>query len=311
MKTVSILLPTYNEEKNVEALVKEIVYIFKNKLSNYNYEILFIDNHSTDKTREKIRELCSKDKRIKAIFNARNFGHIRSPFHGILQTTGDCTIAMCSDFQDPPNMIIDFVKEWENGYKIVIGRKNRSKESPFMYLLRSVYYKNIRRISDVDQIEQFTGFGLYDRDFINVLKDLNDPMPYLRGIVAELGFTRKELFYEQEKRKSGKSKNNWYTLYDLAMLGITSYSKVVMRFATMFGFILSLITFLSGVVYFIYKLIYWYSFPAGIAPLILGVFFIGSVQLFFIGLLGEYILNINVRVMKRPLVVEEDRINFD
>lgn len=311
MKTISVLLPTFNEKDNIIPLANEISSIFKDKLSNYNYEIVFIDNCSKDETREKIKSLCIKNKNIKAIFNARNFGWMRSPFYGILQTKGDCSIIMCSDFQDPPDMILDFVREWERGYKIVIGIKNKSKENPMMYFIRSLYYKNIKHISEIEQIEQFTGFGLYDRSFMDVLRNIDDPNPYMRGIVAELGFERKEIFYEQQKRKFGKSKSNFYSLYNVAMIGITSYSKAIMRLATVFGFLFSIITFLSGIVYFVYKLIYWYSFPAGIAPLILGVFFIGSIQLFFIGFLGEYILSINMRIMKRPLVIEEERINFN
>ncbi|PCG20633.1 glycosyltransferase family 2 protein [Brachyspira sp. G79] len=311
MKTISIVIPTYNEEGNVIPLSEKLISIFNDKLSNYNYEIIFIDNYSKDNTRKNLLELCSKNKNIKAIFNAKNFGQLNSPFYGLLQSSGDCTILLCADFQDPPDLIVDFIREWENGYKIVIGRKNKSKENPIMYIIRTIYYNLIKRISSTEHISHFTGFGLYDKDFINVLRNLEDSEPYLRGIVAELGYTRKEIFYEQQKRKAGKTKNNFYSLYDVAMLGITSYSKVVLRLATMFGFLFSILSFLSGIVYFIYKLIYWDRFVTGIGPLILGVFFIGSIQLFFIGLLGEYILNINLRVMKRPLVVEERRINFD
>lgn len=311
MKIISIVIPTYNEESNVIPLSEKLISIFNDKLSNYNYEIIFIDNYSKDSTRNKLLELCSNNKNIKAIFNAKNFGQLNSPFYGLLQSSGDCTILLCADFQDPPDLIVDFIKEWENGYKIVIGRKNKSKENHIMYLIRTIYYNIIKKISSTEHIPHFTGFGLYDKDFINVLRNLVDSEPYLRGIVAELGYSRKEIFYEQQKRKSGKTKNNFYSLYDVAMLGITSYSKVVLRLATMFGFLFSILSFLSGVAYFIYKLLYWDRFAIGIGPLIIGVFFIGSIQLFFIGLLGEYILNINLRVMNRPLVVEEKRINFD
>lgn len=311
MKTISIVIPTYNEESNVIPLSEKLVSIFNEKLSNYNYEIIFIDNYSKDSTRNKLLELCSNNKNIKAIFNAKNFGQLNSPFYGLLQSSGDCTILLCADFQDPPDLIVDFVNEWENGYKIVIGRKNKSKENPIMYLIRTIYYSLIKKISSTEHIDHFTGFGLYDKDFINVLRNLGDSEPYLRGIVAELGYTRKEIFYEQQKRKAGKTKNNFYSLYDVAMLGITSYSKVVLRLATMFGFLFSVITFIIGFITFVAKLVNWNSYPIGIAALMVGVFFIGSVQIFFIGLLGEYILNINLRVMKRPLVVEERRINFD
>lgn len=311
MKKISVLIPTYNEEKNVVPLSEEIINIFNNELNNYKYEIIFIDNYSNDNTRLNIIKLCKENKNIKAIFNAKNFGWTKSPYYGLLQMTGDCVIVMCADFQDPPKMIVDFVREWESGYKIVVGIKNKSKENPIMYFIRNIYYRLIKNISETEHIEQFTGFGLYDKEFINVLKNLDDCYPYFRGIVAELGYKIKKINYEQQKRKFGKSKSNLYMLYDYAMLGIVSYSKIVMRLATMIGFLFSFLSFLSGLIYFVYKIIYWELFYIGIAPLIIGVFFIGSVQLFFIGLLGEYILNINTRVMKRPLVIEEKRINFD
>ena len=311
MKKISLLIPTYNEEDNVLLLVESIVNEFKNNLSKYNYEIVFIDNNSTDRTQEVIESICKKNKRVKAIFNTRNFGQFNSPFYGMLQTSGDATITMCADFQDPVDMIHKFVEEWEKGYKIVIGIKDNSKESKIMYFVRSCYYKLIKKVSSVDQIEHFTGFGLYDKKFIDILRDLNDTEPYLRGIVAELGFKRKEIPYTQEKRVRGKTKNNWYTLYDAGMLGITSYSKALMRIATILGFVFSIICLIISLVYFILKLLYWDSFPIGVVPILIGVFFLGSIQLFFIGLLGEYMININRRVMRRPLVIEEKRINFD
>lgn len=311
MKNISIVIPTYNEEDNVILLAHEIVNIFNSQLRNYDYEIIFIDNYSKDKTRERLEKLCNENNRIKAIFNAKNFGQLNSPFYGLLQSNGDCSILICADFQDPPKLIADFVREWENGYKIVVGRKIKSKENPIMYFLRTIYYKIIRKISEAEHIDHFTGFALYDRKFIEILKNLEDTQPYLRGIVAELGFNRKEIFYEQQNRRSGKTKNNLYSLYNIAMLGITSYSKIVLRLATIFGFISSIITFILGFITLITKLLNWNNYPIGVAALMVGVFFIGSVQLFFIGLIGEYILNINSRVMKRPLVIEEKRINFD
>lgn len=311
MKKISVILPTYNEEDNVIPLSKEIVNIFNNELNNYDYEIIFTDNNSIDSTREKIISLCQENKNIKAIFNAKNFGQFRSPFNAMINANGDCVILMVSDFQDPPKIIVDFVREWESGYKIVIGIKNKSKENLIMRFIRTLYYKLMKYISDIESIEHFTGTGLYDKSFIKTISVLDDPDPYIRGIVSELGYKIKKINYEKQNRKAGKSKNNFFTLYNIAMISITNYSKIVLRLATMIGFLFSFLSFIFGLIYFIYKIIYWHSFNVGIAPLILGVFFIGSVQLFFIGLLGEYILNINTRVMKRPLVIEEKRINFD
>ena len=309
-KTISIMVPTYNEEENVELMYKALKEMFKKELPNYQYEILFIDNKSRDNTRNLIRKICKKDKNVKAIFNAQNFGQFNSPYYGLLNTTGDCTIMVAADFQDPIEMIPKFVKEWENGYKIVIGIKTKSQESKIVYLLRSLYYKLIKKFSEVDQIEHFTGFGLYDKDFIKILKDLDDPEPYLRGIVAELGFERKEIPFTQPKRERGKSSNNWYRLYDGAMLGITSYTKIGLRFATILGFMVSFLSVLIAFIYLILKLCMWNSFQAGIAPLIIGVFLLGGLQIFFIGFLGEYILKMNQRIMHRPLVVVEEKINM-
>jgi hypothetical protein len=311
MKKISIVIPTYNEIDNIALLVSELTEILEKELSNYNYEIIVIDNYSTDGTRDEIRKLCALNKNVKGILNAKNFGQLNSPFYGITQITGDAVILMCADFQDPPRMILDFVKEWENGYKIVIGIKNKSKESKFMYLARTMYYKMIDKMADIKHIEHFTGFGLYDKKFIDVLRRLDDPTPYLRGIVAELGFTRKEIPYEQQQRKFGKTKNNFFSLYDVGMLGITSYTKIILRLATFIGFFVGVISFFLSIIYLILKLIYWDSYPAGTAPILIGMFFLGSLQLFFIGILGEYIMNINTKVLKRPLVVEEERINFD
>lgn len=310
MKTISVMIPTYNEEENVELMYEALVKEFQEYLNDYKYEILFIDNKSKDNTRELIRKICKKDKNVKAIFNAQNFGQFNSPYYGLTQTSGDCTVSMCADFQDPVEMIHKFVKEWENGYKIVIGIKTKSKENKLMRIFRSVYYKLIKKFSDVQQIEHFTGFGLYDKDFINILRNLKDSQPYMRGIVSELGYERKELEYTQPKRLRGKSSNNFMRLYDAAMLGITSYTKVGMHLATIFGALIAMVCFIIGMVYLIIKLCNWNSMPVGIAPLIICVLFVGAIQLFFIGFIGEYIVNINQRVMNRPLVVEEERINF-
>lgn len=310
MKKISVMIPCYNEEENVVPMSEAVVEIFQKELPQYDYELLFIDNDSTDRTRELLREICRKNPKIKAIFNAKNFGQFNSPYYGLLQTTGDCTIGMCCDFQDPVELIPQYVREWENGYKIVIGIKTSSKENPIMYHLRSLYYKVIKKFSDVEQIEHFTGSGLYDKAFIQVLRDLDDPTPFLRGIVAELGFRRKEIPYEQPKRRAGKTHNNWYSLYDAAMLSFTSYTKVGLRLATFLGVGCGIVSGIAAVVYLIMKLIYWDRFAAGMAPVLIGMFFLGSVQLVFMGLIGEYVLGINRRVMKRPLVVEEERINF-
>ncbi len=310
MKKVSIVVPTYNEEKNVIPLSEAIVSELKENLSRYDYEIIFIDNDSQDGTRNKLREICGNNCRIKAIFNAKNFGQFNSPYYGLLQSTGDCTILVCADFQDPIDMIHRFVEEWEKGYKIVIGQKTTSKENPIMYFLRSCYYRTIKRLSSVEQIEHFTGFGLYDRDFIDVLRDLKDPTPFLRGIVAELGFRKTIIPYEQQQRRAGKTSNNFMKLYDAAMLSFTSYTKIGLRMATFIGFAVSFASIAIALVYLILKLIYWDRFVAGTAPILIGMFFLGAIQLIFMGVMGEYILSINTRVMNRPLVIEEERLNF-
>lgn len=310
MKKVSILIPCYNEEENVVPMSQAIVNLFTNELTQYDYELLFIDNDSSDNTRPLLRQICAANPKIKAIFNAKNFGQFNSPYYGILQTTGDCTISMVCDFQDPIELIPQYLKEWENGYKIVIGIKSSSKENPIMYHLRSFYYRIIKKFSDTEQIEHFTGSGLYDKEFVQVLRDLKDPTPFLRGIVAELGYKRKEIEYEQPQRRAGKTHNNFMSLYDAAMLSFTSYTKIGLRLATFLGVGCGIISFIIGVFYLIAKLIWWNNFSAGIAPITIGMFFFGSVQLFFLGFLGEYIMRINQRVMNRPLVVEEERINF-
>ncbi len=309
-KVISVMVPCYNEEENVVPISKAIIDIITKELPQYDYQLLFIDNCSTDNTRPLIRELCRQNPKIQAIFNAKNFGQFNSPFHGMCQTTGDCTITMCCDFQDPVEMIPKFVSEWEKGYKIVCGIKTSSKENPIMYFLRSCYYKTIRKMSQVEQIEHFTGFGLYDKSFIKVLSELKDPTPFLRGIVAELGYKRKDIEYTQEQRRGGKSKNNFYSLYDAAMLSLTSYTKIGLRLATFVGFGFSFLSFIAAIVYLVLKLIHWNNFAAGQAPLLIVLLLFISLVLFFIGLLGEYVLSINQRVMNHPLVVEEERINF-
>lgn len=313
MKKISIMIPCYNEVENVEPISFAVVNVLEETLSQYDYEIVFIDNCSTDGTRDKLEQICEKNKKIKAIFNVTNFGQFNSPFYGLCQTTGDCTISLCCDFQDPVELIPRFVEEWEKGHKIVSGIKTSSKEPGFIYFLRTMYYKVIRNMSTVKMIEHFTGFGLYDKTFIALLRELNDPLPFLRGIVAEYGagFNMIEIEYEQAKRKAGKTHNNFYSLYDAAMLSFTSYTKVGLRLATLMGFIVGFISFGVAIVYLVLKLLYWDNFQAGYAPMIIGIFLLGSIQLFFIGFLGEYVLNINTRVIHRPIVIEEKRINFD
>ena len=311
MKKISVLIPCYNEAENVGPISRAVTEILEKELPQYDYELVFIDNDSTDGTRDIIRGLCADNPRIKAILNARNFGQFNSPYYGMLQVTGDCVIEMVADFQDPVEMIPKYIHEWEKGYKIVIGIKTSSKENRLMYWLRSCYYKTITKLSDVEQIEHFTGSGLYDREFIEVLRNLDDPTPFLRGIVAELGYRRKEIPYEQPRRRAGKTHNNFYRLYDAAMLSVTSYTKAGLRLATIFGSICAVVSMLIAMVYLVMKLIWWDRFPAGMAPMLIGMLFLGSVQLFFIGFLGEYIMSINQRVMKRPLGIEEERINFN
>ena len=310
-KKISVLVPCYNEQENVVGMANAILEQFDKKLSGYDCDLVFIDNCSTDNTRPLLRELCKKQKRVKAIFNARNFGQFNSPYYGIMQCKGDCVISICCDFQDPVELISVFVQEWEKGAKIVSGIKTQSDEDKFVRFLRSCYYKVIQKMSSVEQIEHFTGFGLYDKEFIEVLRSLKDPTPFLRGIVAELGFKRVDVPYRQAKRRAGKTHNDWYSLYDAAMLSFTSYTKVGLRVATIGGFAVSFLSLIVAVVYGVYKIAHWNSFSVGIAPLVMGVFILGSVQLFFIGFLGEYILAMNNRIMNRPLVIEEERLNFD
>lgn len=310
MKLISIVIPCYNEEENIIELYSKIKDIFK-KFSHYQYECIFIDNNSKDKTVSILRQMALADSNIKIIINARNFGHIRSPYYGLLQTNGDASILIAADLQDPPQLIYDFILAWESGYKIVIGIKEKSEESRVMFAIRSLYYKFVTAIAEVDLVRNFTGFGLYDRKFLNILKKIDDPYPYFRGFISDIGFSRKEISYTQPIRKHGKTKNNFYTLYDTAMLGITNYSKLPIRLATIGGFTLSIISFFLSVFFLILKLIFWKSFSMGVAPILCGLFFFFSVQLFFTGLLGEYIGSIHTKILKKPLVIEEERVNFD
>lgn len=311
LKKISVLIPCYNEEENVVQIAAAVSNEMETNLPNYDYEIVFIDNDSKDSTRPLIREVCRRNPKVKAIFNVKNFGQFNSPYYGLQQTTGNCTILMCCDFQDPVEMIPLLVKEWEKGAKIVSCIKTKSKENPIMRFFRTFYYKIIKKMSSIEQIEHFTGFGLYDKSFIDVLKNLDDPTPFLRGIVAELGYKRVSIEYTQAKRRAGKTKNNFMSLFEAAMLSFTSYTKVGMHLVTIIGFILAILSTLVGLVYLVLKLIYWDRFSAGIMPMMIGLFFLNAVELVFIGLVGEYVMSVNTRIMKRPLVIEEERINFE
>ncbi|MEO8760070.1 MAG: glycosyltransferase family 2 protein [Bacteroidia bacterium] len=311
-KHISVLTPCYNEEANVAALIDAVANVFK-KLPQYTYEHVFIDNGSIDKTVAILKDIAKDNKNIKIIVNARNFGHIRSPFYGMLQCTGDAVISLVADFQDPPAMIENFLAKWEEGFKIVIGIKNKSKENPLMFAVRKTFYNVLSKASgggDEAPIKNFTGFGLYDQKFIAVLRTLDDPYPYFRGLITELGFDRYEIEYTQPERAGGKTKNNFFTLYDIAMLGFTNHSKLPLRLSAFIGFFSAAISFLVALGYLIYKLIYWNRFQVGTAPMVIGIFFFSSVQLFFIGIIGEYIGAINTQIRKRPLVIEKERINF-
>jgi glycosyltransferase involved in cell wall biosynthesis len=308
MVKISVVTPCFNEQDNVLELYRRIHNAFEGL--PYEYEHIFIDNASTDGTVELLRGLAAQDKRVKVILNTRNFGHIRSPFHALLQAMGDAVIAMASDLQDPPERIPEFIRMWEEGYKVVVGVKTRSQEPGLFYLLRSMYYRVLRNLSDIELIDNFTGFGLYDRKVIEILRQCNDPYPYFRGLIADIGFEYARIEFTQPRRKRGISKSNFYTLYDMAMLGVTSYTKIPLRLATMLGFLSAAVSFLIGLVYLVYKLIDWPNFSLGLAPVIIGLFFLGSVQLFFLGIVGEYIGSIYTLAIRRPLVIEKERINF-
>ena len=309
MKLISVVTGCYNEEENVELLAAAVQAVFTG-LKDYDYEHIFIDNASEDKTFEVLKKMAQTNKKVKVIRNTRNFGHIRSPYHGMMQASGDAVISLCADFQDPPEVIAEFIKKWEEGVKVVVGIKTQSDESPVMFRVRGLYYGLMNRISEVRHIENFTGFGLYDKRVIEILRKIEDPYPYFRGLIADIGFEIARVEYRQAARKWGLTKNNFYSLYDIAMLGLTNYSKVPLRVATFLGFAMSLVSLLVAVAYFIYKLIYWQEFSVGVAPIVIGLFFMFSVQLFFLGIVGEYIGSIHTKVLKRPLVVEKERINF-
>lgn len=309
MKKISIVTPCYNEEENIVFLYNEVKKQF-DLLPEYEYEHIFIDNASKDDTVKLLKEIAFKDKNIKIIINSRNFGHIRSPYHGMLQASGDAVISLVSDLQDPPELIPEFIKKWEEGYKIVVGVKINSEENKLFFKIRKAYYSLVTKLSEVELVKNFTGFGIYDSRVIDELRKVKENYPYFRGLICEIGFEKAIIEYKQPSRKRGITKNNFFTLYDIAMLGITSHSKVPLRLAAMLGFLTSFLSFIAAIVYLIIKIIYWNSMPMGQAPLVIGLFFFSSIQLIFIGIIGEYIGNIHTHVMNRPLVVEKERINF-
>lgn len=303
---IGVVLPCYNEEGNIDELYDRLSKVFA-ALPDYAFEMLFIDNASTDGTVEKIKSLIARDPRVKLIVNARNFGHIRSPFHGLLEAPGDCVIVLATDLQDPPELIPQFLEQWERGASMVLGKKRTSEESPIFFALRGLYYKLARAMSEVPLLEHVTGFGLYDRRVIEIMRSIDDPYPYGRGMIAEIGLPYVTIPYDQPLRKRGITKNNFYTLFDLALLGITSHSKVPLRVATIIGFVLSGLALLVAIAFLLLKLTFWHALPAGYAPVVIGVFFLGSVQIFLVGLLGEYIGAILSGIRRRPLVVERER----
>ncbi len=308
-KLISVVSGCYNEEENVEELYNQVKAVFS-ELPQYRYEHIFIDNSSADNTVAILKKLAAADYNVKIIVNVKNFGHIRSPYYGLLQAHGDAAVLMASDLQDPPAVIKEFLQKWEEGKAIVVGVKNQSEENGLMFAVRKLYYNLLKKVSDIEQIKNFTGFGLYDQKFIGILRTLKDPYPYFRGLITEVGFNRAEVPYVQAARKKGKTSNNFYSLYDLAMLGFVNHSKIPLRLASFIGFGMSVISFIIGIIYLVYKLLFWSRFEAGLAPLTIGIFLFSSIQLFFIGILGEYIGAIYTQVRERPLVIEKERINF-
>ena len=308
---ITVVVPTYNEEANIEMMCSAIEDIFKNRLPEYGYSILIIDNDSKDNTRQIIEQICQKDMHVKAIFNSRNFGPINSPFYALCQSDSDAAILINADFQEPVEMIEKFVRTWEESdCQVVCAIRKSSKENPLIFGIRKLYYKFMQSMSEFEQIRNFNGFGLYDRSVIDVLREQKDPVPFIRSMIAEFGFSRVEIEYEQMARKRGKSSFSLYRYYDVAMIGITGYTKIGMRLATFIGVVTAIISLVIGLLYLIWKLVFWNSFTPGVAPIVVGVYFLGSLQLVFIGILGEYILSIKQRVTNRPLVIEKKRINF-
>ncbi len=309
MKTISVYTACYNEEENVEELYNRVRAQMA-KVGRYRYEHIFIDNSSSDNTVAILKRIASHDHNVKVIVNARNFGHIRSPHHALLQTTGDAAISIVADLQDPPEMIPQMIAKWEEGYPMVLCLKTTSQENKLMFWIRTQYYRLVQRLSEIQTFENFTGFGLYDRQVVEAVRSFGDAYPYFRGIIAEIGLPHYEITYDQPRRIRGITKNNFYTLYDLAMAGITNLSKVPLRIATFLGLFTALISLLSGFLYLIVKLLFWSHFSAGVAPLVIGLFFLGSVQLICLGMVGEYLGAVHTQVLNRPHVIEKERVNF-
>ena len=305
---ITIVTPCYNEEDNIEELYQRVAAVMAEQ--SYDYELICIDNCSTDGTVKKIKKISAHDRRVKLIVNARNFGHIRSPYYGLLQSSGDACILIASDLQDPPEMIVEFIKKWEQGYKIVLAVKPESEESSLMFFVRKAYYRLVTRISEVQLVQNATGAGLFDRVVIDILRNINDPYPYFRGLLCEIGFPIAVVPFKQPRRQRGITKNNFYTLYDIAMLGITNHSKIPLRLMAMGGFLLSILSLFAALGFLVAKLMFWNYFQIGISPILIGIFFFGAVQMFFIGLLGEYIASIHTQVRNMPLVIEAERVNF-
>lgn len=308
-KKISVVTPCFNEEENVNEVYQQVKAVFAD-LPDYEYEHIFIDNCSRDRTVELLKEMAAKDNKVRIIVNTRNFGHIRSPYHGLMSAKGDAVISIVADLQDPPAMIKDFLAHWEQGFKIVVGVKAQSEESWLFFHIRKMYYRIATKLSETELLQNFTGFGLYDQQVIEICRQFDDPYPYFRGMICDIGFEMKKIPYVQPVRRRGLTKNNFYTLYDLGMLGITNHSKVPLRLAALAGLCISIVSFIMALIYLVYKLLFWSSFSLGTAPLVIGIFFFSAVQLFFIGIIGEYIGSIHTQVLKRPHVIEKERINF-
>ncbi len=310
MKLISVVTPCFNEEENIGEVYKQVKKVFEG-LSKYTYEHIFIDNNSQDETVSILKDIAAKDTNVKIIVNSRNFGFIRSPFYGLLQSSGDAATILSADLQDPPALLVDFLEKWEKGFRIVIAVKKKSKFPDVMRAIKNIFYNIMKNMSEIDFIRNFSGYGLYDKSVIEALRKYDECYPNVRSLICEIGFKKAEVEYLKSARKKGRTKNNLYFLFDMSMLNITNSSKVPLRIVTLLGFIISLISIFVAFVYFVYKLIYWDNFGFGMAPLVMGLFFFSSMQLFFIGIVGEYIGLIYTQVFKRPLVIEKERINFD